>query len=183
MSWDSSYLSALVAYQEAQYLANPPSLGEIGLIRFGKLQEDPTAYPAIALMHFGDRDDPGFIHEMIVDQVRAGGGTSHRIWGGYMEIGSTANFWWHRFTEELICYQINTSLTRDEAMAQGMTLAFWVANTINQAQEWVLHVGEVDGMALQQVMTVGMRPREGGGPDNYIWKVVIRFQALVHHVT
>ena len=137
----------------------------------------------MALLHYGDRDDPAWNHQLVQvqgDVSGTGGNWGTGLWGRLLELGGGSH-WWHRYSCELIRYKVNTADGRDLSMSEGIELGWWLERQINAATPFELGLTSYNGQELIEVMVTQMRAREAGGPENYIWKIVLQIQGLAHH--
>src|SRR5512137_2456197 len=99
MGLSNNYLVALARFLQDRYESDPPSLATIGTIKVGSFQDDPQRAPAVITLHTNNPLVEDSVHiETITDQKAQGGGSGHRLWGGYTEMGEEGRgqaYWYH----------------------------------------------------------------------------------------
>ncbi len=182
MSISLTYMNELRDYLEAQYASDPPILAQIGTIKVGTFQDDPTPSPAVITIHphnplDGDYRDP---HMEIIEKNRGVGITQSQLQGAYMEIGGGYHmylYWW------LSARYFLTRTGEDQATAQEYwdDLMLWLTRKINNAQPSTLGLSTVDGQTLIETILLSLTPRESGGrPNQYIWTTFFKIRGLAH---
>lgn len=144
-------------------LVNDPDT-KIGLLRSGKLQDDPTINKLNILVREGGKDLPDILvprnHNFSAPQYTLGGG----------------EFWLRRFIAEYELFFFQSAITRDEARRR--------ANVIFSRFRYLLKtiaLGQTDtfGETAIAVQSLKLIAREGGGPPgSFIWRADHQFEFL-----
>jgi hypothetical protein len=180
MALDDRYLVALKGYLEDQYVLDPPDSGTVGLVKCGKLQESPEDKPAVITLHIGDTASEDTWNEMITEQERQGGGSTHQLLGGYNELGGGA-LYWYRFTAQMRYFLTRTPADQVQAQAQASEVFGWLRRKIKGADATALALTpDTDETFLYTVVNKWQLRESGGPPASYIWRGTIRFSALVY---
>lgn len=145
-----------------------PTLAAV--VRYGKLQDDPTQGTGInVLAHVGDPYDEGWFHSVTAaKELTSYAVPSYEIGGGEM--------WWRRLTIQLSMFYISREVDRDTAMEYSYVVLSRAEKSLSE-----LVVGDlVDtfGERAIKLFVVRSRLREGGGPGAHIYKGFLGFQVL-----
>jgi len=175
---DEALLTALRDFLTDEVTAHPPGDGEIYLLKVGKLQDNPEQRGASITFHVGDPQDAAWKHEAITEQARSGGGSTHRILGGYMELDES-QFWWYRYSAVMTYFFTRSGDNRDVARRKALGAMKWLRNGINRAKSELLAIGTVENDTPVEINVAYADTREGGGPPNsFIWRGTVGFRVL-----
>ena len=141
-----------------------------GLIRDGRLQDDPTQYGITVLAYPNDPYDETWIHTVAK-------GKEHNLLGLDVppyEIGG-GEMWWRRFTAQLVMF-FEPDVNRHEARMRAMVVlsrAEWSLSNLS-----IGDLGDTFGERGHKVFVVRSYTRHSGGTGTYIWKGMVNFVAL-----
>jgi len=153
---------------------NPDADLRPGLIRPGRLQDDPET-PRISILIFpGDPSDtssrPVWTDGPAIDGVMEGWtiNAGYQIGGGGMQF--------RRFCMDINCYFTATQESREDAQKK----ASWVLKSVQNAlHEWNPAVSDHFGESTVQLYMNKPVPIESGGPpDSFIWRTKYFFSVL-----
>jgi len=141
-----------------------------GVVRFGKLQADPSVGKINILIHFGNED---WKHQLYTPEVRGTVGWEMPM----MEIGGTysVTYWVRRFVVELKVFLSGES-DRDEARRNAhvaLSRAEWAVSTFS-----VNAVVDSFGEAPHLIQVRDSYMRESGGEGDFIYRGEIRFEVF-----
>lgn len=177
-----AYIVSLIADAIVQDLTeafDTEDLAASGLVRLGRLMDDPEGYDNPICVHENDPDDPnGWLHEQIRHPYSEGRNLSV-FQPGYFEIGGS-EVWVRRFTIELNVFLTREGLERDAAKAVIDTVHGRAIHTLRNSTRIIGledEYGEHVWMARCGVAKTRML-LSGGPPTNWIGRGKIWFQAF-----
>lgn len=183
MALSDAYMLALRNYLQDRYEIEPPPLATIGTLKIGSHQADPESRPAVITLHTNDPFTDTSIHiEQIADQKSQGGGTGHRLWGGYTEMGDDGKgtMYWYNWWLRVEYYMTRSGFQQDRARETNDDLLRWLRHHIISATPRVLAVPADEDAVLLQTKIVALNTREHGGTQtSYIWSSLIKIRGLV----
>jgi hypothetical protein len=183
MSLSDAYPAALVIYLQQRYETAPPAIATIGAIKVGSYQADPERTPAIITVHTSDPLNEKSTHiELITDQKAQGGGSGHRLWGGYAEMGDEGkgSFYWYYWWLRAEYYLTRSGMLQQEAQAANGDLVEWLRVQLQNASVRTLNLTQDETAVLLQTKIVSVDTREHGGkPSSYIWSTLFKIRGLV----
>lgn len=138
-----------------------------GTIRAGKLQADPQKGRINLLVHPGDEGDPH-----VLNTNSSGPDASAYTYA----IGSTLmSMWRYRYKIQL------KIMLKEKSRDNARKIAHVVLSRAKRAIATTPYAGITDdfGESLSMIQVYEMELRESGGPGNFIWNGVIKFEFLV----
>jgi hypothetical protein len=183
MSLSDAYPAALARYLQDQYESAPPALATIGVIKVGSYQDDPERKPAIITIHTNDPLNEKSTHiELITDQKAQGGGSGHRLWGGYAEMGDEGkgSFYWYYWWLRAEYYLTRSGMVQERAQELNGDLVEWLRTRLQNASVRALDLAQDETAQLLQTKIASVTTREHGGkPSSYIWSTLFMIRGLV----
>lgn len=166
----NTIIAAVVVHLVEKLITDVPEddISRAGLVRAGRLQDDPTRPRATLLVHPNDPQDEGWRHELAKTDTGIEFATPWEVGGGHLE--------WLRFTANLELFYMK-SISRVAAQESASTLL-----TRARAALWSMAMpqGVSDfGESAIKLVVCSSYIREGGGPPDYIWRGDIHFQVLI----
>lgn len=157
--------------------ANLPEEETPGLIKVGRLQEDPETLRLALTIELGDSDDPEwrdtayFVKENSLDPI------SFRAFSS--EVGG-GELWWKRGT--LRMYYFATQSKEEQDVARNIaTVTFGRAKRAISLSTRINAASLTDDFGEQAIKPLVVKEQlsEGGGPpDSYIWRGKVYWQVL-----
>jgi len=146
---------------------------DVGIIKAGRLQDDPTKKRIAILVHIGDPEDtigwPDSSEAYSVHPLRAMETPPFEVGGG--------SIWWRRGTVELEYFGLKTKEDRDEARRIGNLTRGRIEKTISLSTR-VPGLTDALGETVMLILPVSSRIIEGGGPPaSFIHRGIVRWQA------
>lgn len=143
------------------------------LVRGGLLQDDPTKYKILVLVHVCDPQDDAWKHEVVQDD-EAAQILKRQVW----EMGGphATHLEWLRFTVELQCF-LKGRTGRDTQRVTANTVAFRARHALMTMD--VPSGQDEFGQSAIQIVVANIFLREGGGePAEFIWRGRMQVQWL-----
>ncbi len=171
-----SVTAALVASMQDPYDSDDPTYAQV--LREGLLQENPLSNGISVTVHTGDPDEVD--QDAWVDEL-AEPGDPHYPNTPMVEIGRpgvTALHYWRRGTIKAQCFFIKTKENRDESRRIANVIQGRIERTLWSQSE--LFQGITDEFGETSLLLLGKKSysREGGGPNQHIWRVYVWYQVL-----
>lgn len=154
-----------------------------GLIRAGKLQDNPTKHRIILLVHLSDPEKPGEWADSPTASRVAGMLDKTDYYIPTYEIGGGvgSEMWYRRGAVEGQVFLTKTKEDRDEARRIANVTRARVELCLSRSTKAVANLKDDFGEIGRQMLVINSRVTEGGGPPaSFIWNFVVRWQALTH---
>jgi hypothetical protein len=144
-----------------------------GVVRGGKLQDDPTIGEINILVHSANADWPNVLYEQ---SIAGGFNVDHTY-----EFGSSvpSQFWLLRFFVEFRMFFENEP-NRDNAFRKSQLVLFRTMHAISMLNNGNFRATPRDsfGFKPHQVQIRESFVREGGGPGTFIWRGELKIEFL-----
>lgn len=148
-----------------------------GIVKGGRLQDNPTKYDVYICVHIGDPEDPNNWMDSTVANTRdALDRRDFRF--PAQEVGGGGQMWWRRFTVEFGYYGMKIQSNRDESRRIADITRGRISRCLNHSTN-LTGITDLFGECSLQYVEVASGLFEGGGPPkNFIWRGRIRSQVL-----
>jgi hypothetical protein len=143
-----------------------------GLIRAGKLQDDPTVLQTNILVHPATKDAPNVLYD-------SSSVSGMRVSASY-EIGGLAPVRWNirRFHVELRLF-FDNELERPVAQTKAQLILSRAEHALHMMNANMAAVGiDTFGEAAHMLQASSSYLREGGGPGTFIWRGEVKVDVL-----
>ena len=146
------------------------------IVRPGLLQENPLSNKVSVTVHMGDPDD---ISDSWTDET-ADRSDPYIPYTPMFEIGGDLSgiYWWRRGCVKCELFFIKDRLTRDEARNNANIIKGKLERALMTRSSTIVGLNDSYGEVCVAFLPVKAAAREGGGPNQLIWRVKVWWQAL-----
>jgi hypothetical protein len=146
------------------------------VVRPGLLQENPLSNKVSATVHLGDPDE---VADSWVDET-ADRDDPYIPYTPMFEIGGTVGgmFWWRKGCVKCELFWIKDQLDRDEARERANVIKGKIERALMTRSQDIIGLQDTYGETVIAFLPVKSAAREGGGPNQLIWRVKVWWQAL-----